>query len=390
MRNTSMLATCDLLLPIPCNPFPKCEQRPVCAVSMPMGIKHKRFVLVKKMKDTTIFTILGLILFSLVISSCNSITGNVVYSLPVQKPDDFDDYPYGGFGLGASVDTDYTEFTVDVYPWAPEGPSQSSLSDAPVRKLYSLGFYFKYPFNVGPVVLYPMAGADMTIGGLSIGGGVDVPLSEKLFIRGGAMYGFGMPGGIFGAPQLGQSGTLTARVALGYKFGQGTQGISSSSSSAGSSSSSQGNDRNRLFGALIPLTSDSDLNASRQIRTGVTYPIMWSQDLGLVFIPDYSLADVDGKSQAEGVRMIANGNYLVLSPLMKNDRYYNNNTTMIMYTIIGEIKGSEIANSFVLVGTAEFQRTRENNIEVYVGIFDIDPKHQIAFRRFANRIENVD
>jgi len=168
-------------------------------------------------KNRTIIIVLTVVIFSLLYGACNSVTAGAVYSLPIQKPDTFDEYPYGGFGFGASVDSEYVEITVDFYPWAPKKVNDDA-------DMFSMGVYFKLPIDLYPVTLYPLVGADLAIGGLSAGAGMDFSLGERLFIRGEALYGFGMPFGMFSGKDLGEVGTLTARAGLGFRFQQGVHG----------------------------------------------------------------------------------------------------------------------------------------------------------------------
>jgi len=168
-------------------------------------IKNRRFI------NTTSIIALVLIIFSLIFSSCSSMTAGVIYALPVEKPDNFEEIPYGGFGFSASLDTKYTEFTIDLYPWAPEVSAISS------PKIFSSGFFLKYPFYFDSITLFPLLGIDAYIGGISFGGGINYSFSERWFLRGEALYGLGMPGGLFGTP-FGDIGTLFAKASLGFRF----------------------------------------------------------------------------------------------------------------------------------------------------------------------------
>ncbi|MDR2049203.1 MAG: hypothetical protein LBP69_07085, partial [Treponema sp.] len=123
---------------------------------------------------------------------------------------------------------------------------------------FNIGFSVlgKYPFQLGRIILFPLAGidyivyltgtypkadlwktngvhqntaADFNTLWFKFGGGVDIPLKERLFVRVEALYGFGLEnkfqknGEDEAATQLGKVNWgwvngPTVRVGAGYKF----------------------------------------------------------------------------------------------------------------------------------------------------------------------------
>lgn len=138
--------------------------------------------------------------------SCKSIGVNADYVLPIVKQSGFEKYPYGGFGFGAALDTKYTQFNFDFYPFVKEGPDTQEAS----KMNYS--FYLKYPFELGKTTLSPMLGLDMGFGGLAVGAGLDVPVGEHFSFHTEALYDFG-PLNAFA-----QAGSMFFRAGFAYNF----------------------------------------------------------------------------------------------------------------------------------------------------------------------------
>lgn len=170
------------------------------------------------MKKPT-FLVFGFV-FLAVLCSCKSISVEALYTHPVLKHSDYDMYPFGGFGFGASLgwgisDKEIGGFKIDLYPWAQEGTEGKLMG--------SIGIYFKYPFNVGRTALYPKVGYEL-MSGLSAGAGIDVPLNEagKFIFRGETQYGIG------GSPfsEIVKTGTLMARAGIGYNFSGSSMDLS--------------------------------------------------------------------------------------------------------------------------------------------------------------------
>jgi hypothetical protein len=172
------------------------------------------------------------------------------------------------FNYGGCIffDAKYVEFVVTVAG----GPSDIDVENPPAmgggegsysKNSVNLGFSVlgKYPFQLGPVTLFPLAGIDYivyltgtypaddkttqtpvegvnrNVAGdfntlwFKFGGGVDVPIKEKLFVRVEALYGFGLENkfqkngekeaeAYSGKVNWGWVNGPTVRVGLGYRF----------------------------------------------------------------------------------------------------------------------------------------------------------------------------
>jgi hypothetical protein len=138
--------------------------------------------------------------------SCNSVAAYTAYTVPIVKPEGFENHPYGGFGLGAALDTTYTRFDIDYYPFVKPGSQETQAIN------YDYGISLKYPIELDKITVSPMAGLHPVIGGLTIGASLDVPLSgkfsfnDKLSFHAETFYGFG------------QSGSLFLRAGVAYKL----------------------------------------------------------------------------------------------------------------------------------------------------------------------------
>jgi hypothetical protein len=178
------------------------------------------------------------------------------------------EFNYGGFIF---FDAKYVEFVITIAG----GPADLDVENPPAlsgggteasysKNSVNLGFSVlgKYPFQLGPVTLFPLAGIDyivyltgtypidetemppssQNVTGVhrnvagdfntlwfKFGGGVDVPIKEKLFVRIEALYGFGLENkfqkngekaaeAYSGKVDWGWVNGPTIRVGLGYRF----------------------------------------------------------------------------------------------------------------------------------------------------------------------------
>jgi hypothetical protein len=161
-------------------------------------------------KPTIILTVLGVLVFLGCFTACTSVSARAAYLVPVVKPPRFDENPFGGFGFGASLDTQYTRFTMDIYPW-----TQKDYPDAysPLGSSYTL--YGKFPVELGAITLYPLAGFGLPFG-LTAGAGLDIAIGTQFAFRSTATYGFGGY-----AYELGKTGALSVNAGLVWVFSAG-------------------------------------------------------------------------------------------------------------------------------------------------------------------------
>jgi hypothetical protein len=174
----------------------------------------------KRKMMKTLFAAAGVAVLLFGLGSCSSVTAHTTYALPLVKIPDFDAHPYGGFGLGASLDTTYTQVKFDYYPFVEAGPEEAQALN------FSYGFFLKYPIELGKMTLSPMIGATVAAGGFEIGAGLDIPVGKDFFFRTEALYDFGPTG------YTGEASTLVFRAGLGYKFDMGWGGALPSGGSA--------------------------------------------------------------------------------------------------------------------------------------------------------------
>jgi hypothetical protein len=161
-------------------------------------------------KPTILLTVLGVFVFLGCFTACTSVSARAAYLVPVAKPPSFDSNPFGGYGFGASIDTQYTRFTMDIYPW-----TQKDYPDAysPLGSSYT--FYGKFPIELGAITLYPLAGFGLPFG-LTAGAGIDIPIGTQFAFRSTATYGFGGY-----AYELGKTGALAVNAGLVWVFSAG-------------------------------------------------------------------------------------------------------------------------------------------------------------------------
>jgi opacity protein-like surface antigen len=185
--------------------------------------------------------------------------------LQESKKQTIKEFNYGGYFF---FDAKYVEFVITLAG----GPSDitveypTSVAQLPGNKdevtstktSFNMGFSVlgKYPFTLGPVTLFPLAGidyivyltgtypkadfgktngvqrnvaADFNTLWFKFGGGVDIPVMEKLFVRVEALYGFGLENKFqkngedeaeaqYGEVDWGWINGPTVRVGIGYKF----------------------------------------------------------------------------------------------------------------------------------------------------------------------------
>ncbi|MDR1307316.1 MAG: hypothetical protein LBK74_07060 [Treponema sp.] len=175
------------------------------------------------------------------------------------------EFNYGGYLF---FDAKYVEFVLtlaggpaDITVEYPTLVAQSPGNEEEVtstKTSFNMGFSVlgKYPFTLGPVTLFPLAGidyivyltgtypkadlqktngvhrnvaADFNTLWFKFGGGVDIPVMEKLFVRVEALYGFGLENKFqkngedeaekqYGEVDWGWVNGPTVRVGVGYKF----------------------------------------------------------------------------------------------------------------------------------------------------------------------------
>jgi opacity protein-like surface antigen len=181
------------------------------------------------------------------------------------------EFNYGGYFF---FDAKYVEFAITLaggpaditveYPSAikddPSNPyrAEYEAENSFTKNSFNMGFSVlgKYPFQLGPVSLFPLAGidyivyltgtypkadtgktngvgrnvaADFNTLWFKFGGGVDIPVAEKLFVRVEALYGFGLENkfqengedeaeAYKGEVDWGWVNGPTVRVGLGYRF----------------------------------------------------------------------------------------------------------------------------------------------------------------------------
>jgi opacity protein-like surface antigen len=162
--------------------------------------------------------------------------------------------PYFGGGGFMFMDIKYLEFSMGILG---AGGTSSTNTSPKTEWDYSfaameMGFFGKYPFAIGEkLTVFPLLGLkiqivlgldteekgeqyepksdDLTTFWLQAGGGLDVSLSEKMFLRGEFLYGVRLPNesendavdaasgsGIDADPLLGHG--LCVKLGLGYKF----------------------------------------------------------------------------------------------------------------------------------------------------------------------------
>ncbi|MDR2144179.1 MAG: hypothetical protein LBP29_07400 [Treponema sp.] len=186
--------------------------------------------------------------------------GMVLAPIDESKSQTIKEFDYGGYLF---FDARYVEFVITLAG----GPADITVEYPTVagggegtytKTSFNIGFSVlgKYPFQVGPVVLFPLAGVDYIVyltgaypkadpqrtNGVhkniaadfntlwfKFGGGVDIPLKERLFVRVEALYGFGLENEFqkngedeaadqYGKVNWGWVNGPTARVGVGYKF----------------------------------------------------------------------------------------------------------------------------------------------------------------------------
>jgi opacity protein-like surface antigen len=175
------------------------------------------------------------------------------------------EFNYGGYFF---FDAKYVEFVISLaggpaditveYPSVVSGLPGNEEEVTFSKTSFNMGFSVlgKYPFTLGPVTLFPLAGIDYIVyltgtypkadtgktNGVNrnvaadfntlwfkFGGGVDIPVMEKLFVRVEALYGFGLENKFqkngedeakaqYGEADWGWVNGPTVRVGVGYKF----------------------------------------------------------------------------------------------------------------------------------------------------------------------------
>jgi opacity protein-like surface antigen len=186
---------------------------------------------------------------------------------PIQesKKQTIKEFNYGGYFF---FDAKYVEFVITLaggpaditveYPSAIGKLPGNEEEVTSSKTSFNMGFSVlgKYPFTLGPVTLFPLAGIDYIVyltgtypkadtgktNGVhrnvaldfntlwfKFGGGVDIPVMEKLFVRVEALYGFGLENKFqkngedeakaqYGEVDWGWVNGPTVRVGIGYKF----------------------------------------------------------------------------------------------------------------------------------------------------------------------------
>jgi hypothetical protein len=161
-------------------------------------------------KKTIVLATMGTVIFSGCFTVCTSVSVGAGYLTPVVKPPSFEDFPYGGLAIGASFDSTYTRFVVDIYPGIQETYPEPA---NPPSSSYT--FFGKYPIELGRITTYPLVGYGLPFG-LTAGAGIDVSLAEIFALRGEAVYGFGGY-----TNDIGETGALSVRAGIVWVFNAG-------------------------------------------------------------------------------------------------------------------------------------------------------------------------
>ena len=156
------------------------------------------------MKKTVWVLLCGIGIFTIIWGGCSTSLGGTYtapmnYTPPIKEGDDgsaFDSFSVSGTLDVFLSDIDLLELTMDLY----------------LPEFYpAIGAYLKYPFDLGPLKLYPMVGVD-TLLGPSAGVGLDIPFAIGFFFRVETVAGFGGIQNNFGDINL------TARATLGFNL----------------------------------------------------------------------------------------------------------------------------------------------------------------------------